>query len=81
MVDEGSFRLDLYHRISALTVKTSPLRSRQEDIPALAAHFLRLMEEDVGPRTLADSAVTLLMEHPWPGNARSCGTCSTGRRR
>ncbi len=72
LVQEGSFRLDLYYRISPLVLEVPPLRERIEDIPVLARHFLaevaarhRRPEPELMPDALA-----LLMEQAWPGNVR-----------
>jgi two-component system response regulator AtoC len=70
MVEAGSFRADLYHRLAALKVRMPPLRDRPEDVAPLARHFLAAMADDVGARELSDGAVAALAAHSWPGNAR-----------
>ncbi|MFW6051045.1 MAG: sigma 54-interacting transcriptional regulator [Myxococcota bacterium] len=70
MVGDGSFRRDLYYRVARLVVQVPPLRERPEDVRALADHFLRTMEAEVGRRTLEEPAVERLLAHRWPGNAR-----------
>ncbi len=75
MVNDGTFREDLYYRLSVVQVDLPPLRERPEDIPALAQQFL---EESAkrGPRgegahyTIADDAMIKLQTYPWPGNVR-----------
>ena len=58
------FRRDLFYRINLVTVALPPLRSRPEDIPALANEFM-------GKRkTISDKAMELLTAHAWPGNVR-----------
>ena len=54
-IARGTFREDLYHRINVLSVAVPPLRSRREDIPELAEHFLRLacVQNGVAPKQLA----------------------------
>ncbi|MBD3334044.1 MAG: response regulator [Candidatus Eisenbacteria bacterium] len=71
-VEEGAFRLDLYHRLAVLIVRIPPLRRRPDDIRALARHFLRQLSRVQGlpPRALSPAAETLLLEHSWPGNVR-----------
>ncbi len=69
-VETGAFRVDLYHRISAVTIATSPLRDRPEDIGELAAHFLHEMAAELGKRSLCAEAIEKLLTHHWPGNAR-----------
>jgi len=69
---QGHFREDLYHRINVLTIAVPPLRSRRDDIPDLARHFLRLssIENDLAPKRLSPRAVDFLVQLPWPGNVR-----------
>jgi len=70
MVREGRFRSDLYYRIHRLVVDVPALRARPDDIAPLAAHFIGLMESDVGERRIAPEALDRLHEYPWPGNVR-----------
>lgn len=70
MVAMGTFRRDLYYRIARLMIDVPPLRERSEDISALAIHFLKQMQHEVGKRSLTEEALTRLLAHPWPGNAR-----------
>jgi two-component system response regulator GlrR len=69
---QGEFRSDLYYRLNVLTLNLPALRERREDIPALAAHFLRhfALELDRPPCELAPSALDKLVRHAWPGNIR-----------
>jgi two-component system nitrogen regulation response regulator NtrX len=71
-IAQGRFREDLYHRINVLTIAVPPLRSRREDIPELAEHFLRLssVENGVKPKRLSPRAVDFLTQLPWQGNVR-----------
>jgi two-component system nitrogen regulation response regulator NtrX len=71
-IGRGAFREDLYHRINVLTIAVPPLRSRRQDIPELAEHFLRLasVENGVVPKRLSSRAVDVLMQLPWKGNVR-----------
>jgi two-component system, NtrC family, nitrogen regulation response regulator NtrX len=71
-IAQGRFREDLYHRINVLTIAVPPLRSRREDIPELAEHFLRLssVENGVKPKRLSPRAVDFLAQLPWQGNVR-----------
>jgi len=65
---ENSFREDLYYRLGVLPVTLPPLRERKEDIPLLAACFLRTLSEK--PQRLHPLAVDKLQTHSWPGNVR-----------
>jgi Nif-specific regulatory protein len=70
-VRRGEFRLDLFHRLSVVTVQLPALRERREDIPALAEHFLReLSAENAREVRLARDALDALVAYDWPGNVR-----------
>ena len=71
-VKEGRFREDLYYRLSVINLDLPPLRQRKEDVPLLAAHFLKHFSEENGypTRALAPEALRALMDHEWPGNVR-----------
>jgi DNA-binding NtrC family response regulator len=66
----GSFREDLYHRISTFVIRLPPLRARKSDIPALSAALLRRIHDEVGPKQLGTAALARLVAHSWPGNVR-----------
>jgi hydrogenase-4 transcriptional activator len=72
MVAEGKFREDLWYRISVFPIRLPPLRERQQDIPALAAHFARRAGQRLGGAGLTPSEreIALLRSYPWPGNVR-----------
>ena len=71
-VEQGTFRLDLYHRINVVTIQLPPLRDRPGDIPLLAEHFLaRSRKENAKDiEGISDEAMALLVAHSWPGNVR-----------
>ena len=72
MVRSGGFREDLWYRINVFTIRLPPLRERQGDIPALAAHFADRAGRRYGSGTLTVSPadVALLAAYDWPGNVR-----------
>jgi DNA-binding NtrC family response regulator len=72
MVQEGTFREDLYFRLRSLCFRLPPLRERTEDIPALALSFAAEAAEVHGKRLrgISQKAVNLLLAHRWPGNIR-----------
>jgi DNA-binding NtrC family response regulator len=72
MVEAGSFRRDLYHRVVVFPITLPPLRARREDIPSLVEHFARqvCMQNGWKPVPFAAEAVEALREYPWPGNIR-----------
>ncbi|MBI5837187.1 MAG: sigma 54-interacting transcriptional regulator [Candidatus Eisenbacteria bacterium] len=71
-VQAGTFREDLYFRLSAVTLEIPPLRDRREDILPLAEHFLEVFAGQMGlPRPEVSPAFReYLLDHPWPGNVR-----------
>ncbi len=72
LVEEGSFREDLYYRLNVLPVYLPPLRERTEDIPLLVRHFVERYAEENG-RTIAgfaNDAMGYLKAYSWPGNVR-----------
>ena len=76
MVDEGTFREDLYFRLNVISLKMPTLRDRPEDIILLANAFLReFAEENERPvKPLSDAAIRLLLSYSWPGNVRELRT-------
>jgi DNA-binding NtrC family response regulator len=71
-VEEGTFRGDLYYRLSVIPLALPPLRERIEDIPRLASHFLeKFVHGNFNPTThFTPDAIRKLLLHPWPGNIR-----------
>ena len=72
MVEEGSFREDLYYRVAVVVLKVPPLRERREDIPLLVDHFIRRLATTYRRAGLhvEPAAVNHMMRLPWPGNVR-----------
>jgi DNA-binding NtrC family response regulator len=72
MVRQGTFREDLFYRLSVLGVELPPLRMRKADIPLLAAHFAAEVCETNGltPKALSQETMQALMQCEWPGNVR-----------
>jgi DNA-binding NtrC family response regulator len=72
MVEQGSFRSDLYYRLNVIPLSIPGLRERVEDIPALARHFAErfAMETDRSVPLLDSSFIESLQAHTWPGNVR-----------
>ncbi|MGI8508820.1 MAG: sigma-54 interaction domain-containing protein [Gemmatimonadaceae bacterium] len=71
-VDSGSFREDLFYRLSVVRLELPPLRERPGDVAILAGHFLRehAFDSDEPAATLSNEALAALREHNWPGNVR-----------
>jgi transcriptional regulator with GAF, ATPase, and Fis domain len=72
MVEQGTFREDLWYRMSVFPMRLPALRERLEDIPALAAHFAARAGERLGAGALTPTSddLALLLAYPWPGNVR-----------
>jgi DNA-binding NtrC family response regulator len=71
MCREGSFRSDLFYRLSGFLISVPPLRERRQDIPALTHHFIR--NHDFSRRIekqLSPDAMSQMMAYDWPGNIR-----------
>jgi two-component system, NtrC family, nitrogen regulation response regulator NtrX len=72
LVQKGTFRQDLYHRIYVFPLMVPPLRSRTEDIPLLAKHFASQIAAQNGwrPKEFTQDAIEALERYSWPGNVR-----------
>jgi transcriptional regulator with PAS, ATPase and Fis domain len=72
MVREGAFREDLYFRLNVLQIALPPLRSRPEDIPLLANHFMQRFRQATGKaiESISGEAMGALMAYEFPGNVR-----------
>jgi transcriptional regulator with GAF, ATPase, and Fis domain len=71
MVQDGSFRADLYYRLNVVKVELPPLRERPEDVPMLAAHFAeKFARPGEAPKRIAPEALRVLQGYHWPGNVR-----------
>jgi hydrogenase-4 transcriptional activator len=71
-VDEGTFRKDLYYRLSVFPIVIPPLRDRPSDVRAFAAYFAERAANRFGvrPVPVSEEDVRLLAEYRWPGNVR-----------
>jgi transcriptional regulator with PAS, ATPase and Fis domain len=71
MVEEGTFREDLFYRLNVIPIHIPPLRERTEDISLLAFHFLQQLNEKYERNYhLTPDAINVLEFYPWPGNVR-----------
>ncbi|MCC5876953.1 MAG: sigma-54-dependent Fis family transcriptional regulator [Candidatus Sumerlaeia bacterium] len=72
MIEDGTFRNDLYYRLNVVRVELPPLRERREDIPYLIEYFLRKEVKNHRARdiNISSSAMEKLQEWDWPGNVR-----------
>lgn len=71
-IERGNFREDLYHRLSVIPIHVPSLAERKDDIPALAAHFLKMICEDyaIPVKEIESDALQALQQLPWTGNIR-----------
>ncbi len=72
-VERGSFRDDLYYRLSAIVILLEPLRNRPEDIPVLIEHYTQKYAEELRRKqavTLSRTVIAKLAAYSWPGNVR-----------
>ncbi|GHV66618.1 Fis family transcriptional regulator [Spirochaetia bacterium] len=77
MVERGEFRSDLYYRLNVLPLYIPPLRQRPEDIPELAAFFLRkyIKETKKNYEGFSSAAMNAMLSYLWPGNVRELENC------
>jgi two-component system response regulator PilR (NtrC family) len=68
----GNFREDLFYRLNVIHIDVPPLRERQEDLPALAQHFLEKFSKEMGKsiQKLSSYALSMLARYDFPGNVR-----------
>ncbi len=71
-VDNGNFRLDLYHRLNVVQIEIPSLRERLIDVPLLAMHFVNRFqaENEIRIQGFTAAAMQFLSQHDWPGNVR-----------
>jgi len=72
MVQKGTFRQDLFYRLNVINIKTPSLRERRDDIPLLAAHFLKKYNERLNKNIggISTEAMEILKKYDYPGNVR-----------
>ncbi|MEJ2882369.1 sigma-54-dependent transcriptional regulator [Pedobacter sp. GR22-6] len=71
-IEDGNFRMDLYHRLNVINIHVPHLRERIEDIPEIAQSFLEDICKDYGMpvKKISDTAMVALQNLPWSGNVR-----------
>ena len=72
MIEEGTFREDLYYRINVINIQVPALRDRKEDLPVLVDHFLlkSCKEKEVPLKQITSRAMEKIFDFQWPGNIR-----------
>jgi two-component system nitrogen regulation response regulator NtrX len=71
-IAEGTFREDLFHRLSVVPIRVPPLSERRNDIPELVEYFMEQISQSTGlpKRRIGADAMAVLQSHNWPGNVR-----------
>ena len=71
-IEAGTFREDLFYRLSVVPIRLPPLRSRTDDIPLLVDHFLSRFSNRINREipAVSEEAMEILKEYAWPGNVR-----------
>ncbi len=77
MVEERTFREDLYYRLNVVSIDVPPLRARGNDVLALAQHYLALATKRSNKEVhgIRPEAAERLLSYPWPGNVRELVNC------
>ena len=72
LIEDGTFREDLYYRLNVIPIKLPPLRERMEDLPVLAEHFMKKHSRENGKNisSITPETLTLLNKYQWRGNVR-----------
>ncbi|NOU49323.1 sigma 54-interacting transcriptional regulator [Pseudoalteromonas sp. JBTF-M23] len=72
MVEQGSFRMDLYYRLNVFPITAPALRERKEDIPVLSANIIKQLNKRLGKQLegVSSAAIEQLKRYDWPGNIR-----------
>jgi DNA-binding NtrC family response regulator len=70
LIDEGTFRQDLYFRLNTAIFHIPPLRKRTKDIPLLTEHFIKSLFLGQTPPTLSEDLLGFFKSYTWPGNIR-----------
>jgi len=71
-IEIGSFRKDLFFRLSVVPIHMPALRERREEVPALAEHFLKIYSRKNNRliKSISSEAVQIMIQYDWPGNVR-----------
>ena len=71
-IEEGKFRVDLYHRLAVILIEVPPLKERKNDIPLLVDYFVKnlIVEQGLESKSFSKGAIDQLKDYPWTGNIR-----------
>ncbi|MDI6849655.1 MAG: sigma-54 dependent transcriptional regulator [Candidatus Saccharicenans sp.] len=72
LIEQKTFRKDLFYRLNVIKIELPPLRARKEDIPLLVKHFIELYntENQKQVEGVSEDVMEILMDYDWPGNVR-----------
>ncbi len=72
MLEQGSFRYDLFYRLNVVTLRLPPLREMRDDILEISSYILNQLNEELGTeiKSISGQVKELFMNYPWPGNVR-----------
>ena len=72
MVEDGTFRLDLYHRLNVVTLSLPALRHRRSDLPLLSNYMVKRVcrRLEIPEKKIHSDAMAAILKYPWPGNVR-----------
>lgn len=72
LIQEGTFREDLFYRLNVVNLEMPALKDRLEDIPLLVSHFINKLneEKDYNIKGITNEAMRILLNYQWPGNVR-----------
>jgi len=72
VIDEGTFREDLYYRLNVIPIHAIPLKERSDDIPLLCDYFINKFSQEHGTsdKKLSEEALSFMLSFPWEGNVR-----------
>jgi transcriptional activator for dhaKLM operon len=71
LIGQGSFRADLYYRLSTFAITIPPLRERRSDIPLVVERVIKRLSRQLGySLNLGEGVIEMLKRYPWPGNVR-----------
>ncbi|MGQ9801474.1 MAG: sigma-54-dependent transcriptional regulator [Candidatus Saccharicenans sp.] len=72
LIDQKTFRKDLFYRLNVIKIELPPLRARKEDIPLLVKHFIEVYNAENNKQVegVSEDVMEILMDYDWPGNVR-----------
>ena len=71
-MEDGTFRLDLYHRLNVVTLSLPALRHRRQDLPLLSNYMVKRVcrRLEIPEKRIHSDTMAAILKYPWPGNVR-----------